>query len=90
MSQLKTEVQAFSRFYLSGGQAVELDGANRILVPQSLRRFAGLESQAVLVGLGDKFEIWSLENWSAIYDQLTENFEDTLSAVASLDLGEDE
>ena len=90
MSQLKTEVQAFSRFYLSGGQAVELDSNNRILVPQSLRRFAGLDSQAVLVGLGDKFEIWSQENWSAIYDQLTENFEDTLSAVASLDLGDDE
>lgn len=90
MSQLKTEVQAFSRFYLSGGQAVDLDSNNRILVPQSLRRFAGLDSQAVLVGLGDKFEIWSQENWSAIYDQLTENFEDTLSAVASLDLGDEE
>ncbi len=90
MSQLKTEVQAFSRFYLSGGQSVELDAQNRILVPQSLRRFAGLDSQAVLVGLGDKFEIWSQENWSAIYDQLTENFEDTMSSVASLDLGEDD
>lgn len=90
MSQLKTEVQAFSRFYLSGGQSTELDAQNRILVPQSLRRFAGLESSAVLVGLGDKFEIWSQDNWSAIYDQLTENFEDTLSAVATLDTGEDE
>jgi MraZ protein len=90
MSQLKTEVQAFSRFYLSGGQAVELDAQKRILVPQSLRRFAGLEGEAVLVGLGDKFEIWSQENWNSIYDQLTENFEDTLSAVATLDLGDDE
>ncbi|MES2965954.1 MAG: division/cell wall cluster transcriptional repressor MraZ [Bdellovibrionota bacterium] len=94
MSQLKTEVQAFSRFYLSGGQAVELDAQKRILVPQSLRRFAGLEGEAVLVGLGDKFEIWSQDNWNSIYDQLTENFEDTLSAVATLDrsntVGDDE
>ena len=90
LSPLNSEVQAFSRFYLSGGQALDVDAQNRILIPQSLRRFAGLGAQAVLVGLGDKFEIWSEDNWATIYDQLTENFEDTLSQVASLDSGEDE
>ena len=85
MSSLKTEVQAFSRFYLSGGQAVEVDAQNRILVPQSLRRFAGLDTQAVLVGLGTKFEIWSQESWNVVYEQLTDSFEDTMSAVASLE-----
>jgi MraZ protein len=85
MSSLKPEVQAFSRFYLSGGQPVEVDAQNRILVPQSLRRFAGLESAAVLVGLGEKFEIWSQANWTSVYEQLTENFEDTMSAVAALE-----
>ena len=84
-SGLRTEIQAFSRFYLSGGQSVEVDAQNRILVPQGLRKFSGLESQAVLIGMGAKFEIWSLETWNAIYEQLADSFEDTMAAVARLD-----
>lgn len=90
LSSLKPEVQAFNRFYLSGGQQVEVDAQNRILVPQSLRRYSSLETQAVLVGLGNKFEVWSQESWSAVYDQLTETFEDTVAAVAALESGVDE
>lgn len=88
LSSLRPEVQAFSRFYLSGGQLVELDSQNRILVPQSLRRFASLEAQAVLVGMGPKFEIWSQDTWNQIYENLTESFEATLDAVAKLDDGD--
>lgn len=85
LSSLRAEVQAFNRFYLSGGQPLEVDAQNRILVPQSLRRYAALDTQVVLVGLGSKFEIWSQESWNAIHDQLTESFEDTLNAVAALE-----
>jgi MraZ protein len=85
LSSLKPEVQAFNRFYLSGGQLVEVDSQNRILVPQSLRKFAVLETQAVLVGLGSKFEIWAQDTWSQIYSNLTESFEATMDAVARLD-----
>lgn len=90
LSSLKAEVQAFSRFYLSGGQASDVDSQNRVLVPQSLRKFAGLEGQIVLVGLGNKFEIWAEDTWKSIYEDLTENFEETLAAVAQLDSNEDE
>lgn len=85
MSSLKTDVQAFQRFYLSGGQVLDVDAQGRANIPQSLRKYAGLESSIVLVGLGNKFEIWSHSNWKVIYDQLTDNFEETLQAVASLD-----
>jgi len=81
---LDPQVQAFQRFYLSGGQVIDVDAQNRLLVPQSLRKFADLEGPVVLVGLGHKFEIWSLENWSAIFANLTENFEQTMTAVARL------
>lgn len=90
LSSLKAEVQAFSRFYLSGGQASDVDSQNRVLVPQSLRKFAGLEGQIVLVGLGNKFEIWAEDTWKSIYEDLTENFEETLAAVAGLESKEDE
>lgn len=85
LSSLKPEVQAFNRFYLSGGQIAALDAQNRILVPQSLRKFADLEAHVVLIGLGSKFEIWSADSWSSIYEQLTDTFEDTMDAVAALE-----
>jgi MraZ protein len=92
LSTLKPEVQAFNRFYLSGGQGVEIDAQNRILVPQSLRRYGMLDQQVVLVGMGSKFEIWSQESWNAIHEQLTESFEETMNAVAALEqaLGDEE
>ncbi len=89
LSSLRPEVQAFNRFYLSGGQKLEVDAQNRILVPQSLRRYAGLESEVVLIGLGAKFEIWSSESWNTIHTQLTDSFEETMAAVAALETDQD-
>ena len=38
---------------------VEPDGASRILLPASQRAAAGIEKKAVLLGMGNKFELWS-------------------------------
>jgi MraZ protein len=51
------------RFIFSNGEFVELDKSGRILIPQFLRETANLESEVVLVGVGDSFEIWSPTNW---------------------------
>jgi MraZ protein len=38
---------------------VEPDGAARVLLPASQRAAAGIEKKAVLLGMGNKFELWS-------------------------------
>ena len=38
---------------------VELDGNGRITIPASHRSAVGIEKKAVLLGMGDKFELWS-------------------------------
>lgn len=86
LSPLKAEVQAFQRFYLAGGQVVEPDNQGRIITPQSLRQYAGVESELVLVGMGAKFEIWSAAAWTQLYSGLAQNFDETLAAVAQLEL----
>lgn len=50
---------------LLGGHAemVAMDGAGRILVSSALREFAGLDKRVVLVGQGNKFELWDEESW---------------------------
>ena len=87
MSSLKREVQAFQRFYIAGGQQVEADGQSRVLVPRGLREYANLEGEVVLVGMGNKFELWNLSDWQKIFDNLATSFEDTLGAIAEFDMG---
>jgi len=40
-----------------------MDGAGRILVPPALRQYAHLEHRVVLVGQGNKFELWNETRW---------------------------
>lgn len=48
------------QYKLVGSSAVlELDGNGRITLPPSQRNAVGLEKKAVLMGMGDKFELWS-------------------------------
>ena len=56
--------RTFTRFFVAGATNCELDKQGRILVPQSLREFAGLENEVVLTGNLDRIEIWSKEKWS--------------------------
>lgn len=85
LSPLDASVQAFERFYISGGQIVELDGQGRMLLPSGLRRFAQIDSDAVLVGLGDKLEVWSQPLWETLFGEMTADFDRTLASVAALE-----
>jgi MraZ protein len=87
LSPLKKEVQSFQRFYIAGGQPVEAGAKGRVLIPKSLREYAGLEDEIVIVGMGTKLEIWNLSDWQKIFDNLATDFEDTLSVIANLDMG---
>ena len=62
----------FSRFFVAGATPCELDRQGRILVPQTLREFAGLEKDVVLTGNLNRIEVWSKEKWSEIcnYDDM--------------------
>ncbi len=42
---------------------VELDAQGRALIPQTLRDYAGLCKDAVVLGAGNRAEIWSAESW---------------------------
>ena len=85
LPRLKPEVQAFERFYLSGAQAIDLDAQGRLLVPAPLRKRAGLEAEATLVGMGEKFEIWDSRAWNEVNDALALAFEGIEAAIAQLE-----
>lgn len=55
------------RILVGSASEVDLDGAGRILLPAPLREAAQLNKDVVLVGQGNKFEIWSQAAWQAIF-----------------------
>ena len=72
----------FTRFFLAGAAACEVDKQGRILLPQVLREFANLEKDVVLVGVASRIEIWSRERWDESMntydgdmDEVAENME---------------
>jgi len=59
----QSNTRAFSRLMLAGAMDVKLDGQGRIILPDYLRRFAGLKKDAVVAGLHSRLEIWDTEEW---------------------------
>jgi len=57
------QFRAFQRLLYSYTNEVEMDSNGRVLVPQSSREEIGLEKNAVLIGHGKKFELWSEQSW---------------------------
>lgn len=64
--------RAFVRLMLAGASDAKLDTQGRVLVPDYLRKYAGLKKQAVVTGLYNRMEIWDEEEWRA-YKQKTES-----------------
>lgn len=88
LPSLRAEVQAYQRFYLSAGQTIEIDGHHRVLIPQGLRKFADLEEDLVVIGMGNKFEIWNAGRWQELQEELSSQFDDIQAAVAALEEGQ--
>ncbi len=57
------------RLLIGYATPLEMDANGRILVPPTLREYAGLDKRAMLVGQGKKLELWSEERWEAWLDQ---------------------
>ncbi len=68
------DARKFSRFFFSGAASCEVDKQGRILIPNVLREFAGLQKEAVLAGVFNRIEIWSKDRWNdeSEYDDMDE------------------
>ncbi len=58
-------MREFRRRVFSGATDLSPDRQGRIIVPPFLREFAGIDGEAVVVGMFDYLELWSVERWEA-------------------------
>ena len=65
-SDLEAKVRKIKRFFISGAQEMEPDKQGRMLVPPTLREYAGLEKEVVFAGVGGHIEIWDKSKWDDV------------------------
>lgn len=58
-------VKSYQRLVLGHAEQIELDKAGRVLLPATLKQMVGLERELVLVGMGNRFELWDKNKWQA-------------------------
>ena len=64
LPSLNKQARRLQRLLIGHATEVDLDGNGRILLPPPLREFAELDKQVVLIGQGNKFEIWNEDIWN--------------------------
>ena len=65
LPSFNAQVRRLQRLLIGHATECELDGSGRILLPPLLREFAGLQKAVVLIGQGNKFEVWDEGAWNA-------------------------
>jgi len=68
----------FMRIFLSGATVCEYDKQGRINIPVPLIQYANLTKDCIIIGVDERLEVWSKENW----EQFIDNNEDNLSDIA--------
>jgi MraZ protein len=64
LPSLNKQARLLQRLLIGHATEVELDSQGRILLPNMLRDYAGLDKKTVLIGQGKKFEIWDEQEWN--------------------------
>ena len=86
LPQFMDEVKALQRVFISAATECFIDKQGRILVPPSLKAYAGLEGDVVMVGMTRRIEIWSQERWQKVFGEAQEKLESLGSRLAELGL----
>ena len=85
LPNLNPQARKLQRLMVGHATDLELDGHGRILVPPELREFASLGRAGMLIGQGNRFELWDETRWNARRDQWLESDETTTDLPSELD-----
>ncbi|MCH5714723.1 division/cell wall cluster transcriptional repressor MraZ [Niabella hibiscisoli] len=82
LNDFDPKVRQFKRYFLNGATMVEPDSAGRLLLPPTLKEYAALQKDIVLVPAGNKMEIWDSGKYKEFFDSFSpESFSDLASMV---------
>lgn len=76
LSFTKKDVRSFQRFFLSGATISSFDKVGRISVTSPLAAYADLTKECVIIGVNDRIEIWSKDNFDKFLNENIDNISD--------------
>ena len=76
-------VKSYQRLVLGYAETIEMDKAGRVLLPASLRTMVALDKEIVLVGLGNRFELWDKAKWLEETNKALQVSQDDLAGLLS-------
>jgi MraZ protein len=65
LSEFNEEYRNFQRNFLRGNTELELDASGRILLPRTMLKYADIDKDAIVVGVGTRVEIWNPDKYNA-------------------------
>lgn len=86
LPQLREEVKALQRVFISAATECPIDKSGRILIPPTLREYAAIDKDVVLVGMVNRIEIWSKERWSTVFGEALTSLSSMGGKLADLGL----
>jgi len=69
LSGFNKQVRRVQRLMIGYAHSLEMDANGRILLPPTLRDYANIDKKTMLVGLGNKLELWGEDSWNALLDE---------------------
>lgn len=78
------KLQTFIRRLYASASEADTDKQGRILLPQKLRDYAGLEKEAVVNGVQNRVEIWNPDEWDNYLDGTDDDFDEIFAKLAEL------
>lgn len=82
----QSNARSFARVMLAGAMDVSIDSAGRILVPDYLKDYAGLDKKVVVAGLYNRIEIWDEEKWNKYNDNNAANIGDIAEGLKEFEI----
>jgi MraZ protein len=69
-------LRTMQRLFFSNVHPSPLDSSGRVLLPEKLRKYAGIEKEVVMVGVADRAEIWDRARWERFESENDDQFDD--------------
>ena len=70
------QLRTMQRLFFSNVHETPLDSSGRVLLPEKLRKYAGIDKEVVMVGVADRAEVWDRARWERFQSEHDDHFDD--------------
>ena len=85
LSIMRKDTRKLTRFFMASSATLEFDKQGRINIPQTLKTYAELKKDVVVIGVANRVEIWDKTKWEISISEYENNMDEVAENLADLD-----